>query len=276
VAPLNSDSVLAIVRDITDKKLGESRMEKYNAELIAAKEKAEESDRLKSAFLANMSHEIRTPMNSIMGFADLLNDPDLDEEERQYYTGIILSRSEDLLQLINDILDISRIESGNATTSNSSCDLNKLLDQLHLSFSNKLKLIPESYALLQCVKAIDGEKLMIEVDELKLKQIFVNLLDNALKFTREGTIRFGYQLPQNGTITFFVLDTGIGIEPKYQEIIFERFRQAEIHNRNDYKGTGLGLSICKGNVELMGGKLWVESIPGIGSQFYFQLPFVQK
>ncbi len=276
VAPLNANSVLAIVRDITDKKLSESQLKKYNAELIAAKEKAEESDKLKSAFLANMSHEIRTPMNSIMGFADLLNDPDLDAEERQYYTAIILSRSEDLLQLINDILDISRIESGNATTSKSSCDLNKLLDQLHLSFTHKLKLIPESHVQLLCEKTVTDGKFIFEVDELKLKQIFVNLLDNALKFTLEGSIRFGFRMPENGTISFFVTDTGIGIEPKYQEIVFERFRQAEIINRNDYKGTGLGLSICKGNVELMGGKIWVESIPDKGSQFYFQLPFFQK
>ena len=276
VAPLNQSSVLAIVRDITEKKQIESQLKKYNAELIQAKEKAEESDRLKSAFLANMSHEIRTPMNSIMGFADLLNDPDLDNEERQYYTGIILNRSEDLLQLINDILDISRIESGNASTSNSSCELNKLLDQLHLSFTNKLKLIPESHVQLVCEKAQTTNKIVFEVDELKLKQIFVNLLDNAIKFTSEGSIHFGFKAVANGTITFFVSDTGIGIEPKYQEIIFERFRQAEIRNRNDYKGTGLGLSICKGNVELMGGKIWVESIPGKGSNFFFQLPFIQK
>jgi PAS domain S-box-containing protein len=276
VTPLNPDSVLAIVRDINDKKISEAQLKKYTAELIAAKEKAEESDKLKSAFLANMSHEIRTPMNSIMGFADLLNDPDLEVEERQYYTGIILSRSEDLLQLINDILDISRIESGNATTSNSSCDLNKLLDQLHLSFTNKLKLLPDSQASLLCEKGIAEGSFIIEVDELKLKQIFVNLLDNALKFTSAGTIRFGYKKPENGTITFYVCDMGIGIEQKYQEIIFERFRQAEIHNRNNYKGTGLGLSICKGNVELMGGKIWVKSEPDKGSEFYFQVPFIQK
>ncbi|MFZ4546072.1 MAG: PAS domain-containing sensor histidine kinase [Bacteroidales bacterium] len=274
VAPLNSTSVLAIVRDITEKKNSESQLKKYNAELIKAKDKAEESDRLKSAFLANMSHEIRTPMNSIMGFADLLNDPELDAEERLYYTGIILNRSEDLLQLINDILDISRIESGNATTSNSSCELNKLLDQLHLSFTNKLKLLPESHVQLVCEKDATTDKIVFEVDELKLKQIFINLLDNALKFTSSGSIHFGFKALANGIITLFVADTGIGIEPKYQEIIFERFRQAEIKNRNDYKGTGLGLSICKGNVELMGGKIWVESIPDKGSQFYFQLPFI--
>jgi len=276
VAALSPTSVLAIVRDITEKKNSESQLKRYNAELIKAKEKAEESDRLKSAFLANMSHEIRTPMNSIMGFADLLNDPDIDTEERQYYTGIILNRSEDLLQLINDILDISRIESGNATTSNSICELYKLLDQLHLSFTNKLKLLPESQVQLVCEKAATTDNIVFEVDELKLKQIFVNLLDNALKFTSQGSIHFGFKAIANGNITFFVSDTGIGIEPKYQEIIFERFRQAEIINRNDYKGTGLGLSICKGNVELMGGKIWVESMPDKGSQFYFMLPFNQK
>lgn len=273
--PLSGESVLVIVRDITEKKQTDLKIEKYTAELITAKEKAEKSDLLKSAFLANMSHEIRTPLNSIMGFADLLNEPDLDAEKKQQYTDIIINRSTDLLQIINDILDISRIESGNSTSYNSNCDLNKMLDQLYTSFSSKLKLKPEAKVRLVCDKAISLGSITFEVDELKLKQIFVNLLDNAIKFTEQGTIHFGYLMPANGTITCYVNDTGIGIDPKNHEIIFERFMQADIPNRNTYRGTGLGLTICKGNAELMGGRMWVESSPGKGSKFLLQIPFIQ-
>jgi PAS domain S-box-containing protein len=274
-APLNENTVLAIVRDITEIKKAELQLETYTNELLAAKEKAEKSDQLKSAFLANMSHEIRTPMNSIMGFADLLNDPDLEPENRREFTGIIIERSADLLQIINDVLDISRIESGNASVRENDCDLNKLLDQLHVTFLSKLQLKPESRIRLICDKALSIGQLIFRTDELKLKQIFVNLLDNAIKFTGQGTVRFGFRMPENGTITCFVSDTGIGIEPQYNEVIFERFRQAEIPDRNKYKGTGLGLAICKGNVELMGGHIWVESEPGNGSTFFFRIPFVQ-
>ena len=274
-APLTKNTLLAIVRDITEKKQTEFQLEKYTGELIAAKEKAEKSDELKSAFLANMSHEIRTPMNSIMGFADLLNDPDLDATRRREFTDIIINRSADLLQIINDVLDISHIESGNASVHLSNCDLNKLLDKLHATFLSKLQLKSDSKVRLVTRKAIPVGQLMFQVDELKLKQIFVNLLDNALKFTEQGTISFGYHMPENGVISCFVSDTGIGIDPRFTGIIFERFRQAEIPNRNKYKGTGLGLAISKGNAELMGGSIRVESELEKGSNFIFELPFIQ-
>lgn len=274
-AALGENTILAIVRDITEKKKTELQLKMYTSELIAAKEKAETSDQLKSAFLANMSHEIRTPMNSIMGFADLLNDPDIDVEKRREYTDIIINRSADLLQIINDVLDISRIESGNASLHNRVCDLNKLLDKLHAVFTSRLQLKPGSRVRLVCEKAIKIGRFSFQVDELKLKQIFTNLLDNALKFTDQGTIRFGYSLPVNNTITCFVSDTGIGIAPQFTDVIFERFRQADIPNRYKYKGTGLGLAICKGNAELMGGNIRVESEPGKGSHFIFDLPFIQ-
>ncbi len=274
-APLSENKVLAIVRDITEIKKTKLQLEIYTNELLAAKEKAEKSDQLKSAFLANMSHEIRTPMNSIMGFADLLNDPELEPERRREFTDIIIERSADLLQIINDVLDISRIESGNVSVQNTNCDLNKLLDNLHITFLSKLQLKPQSRIRLICEKAVGIGQLFFRVDELKLKQIFINLLDNALKFTGQGTIRFGFLMPENATLTCFVSDTGIGIDPQYSEIIFERFRQADIPDRNKYKGTGLGLAICKGNAELMGGCIWVESEPGIGSSFFFKIPFIQ-
>jgi PAS domain S-box-containing protein len=275
IAPLSDNTILAIVRDITDLKHTEFQIKNYTAELIAAKEKAEKSDQLKSAFLANMSHEIRTPMNSIMGFADLLNEPDLDAEKRKEFTDIIIDRSADVLQIINDVLDISHIESGNAILHNKTCDLNDMLDKLHTTFSSKLILKHSANIRLICDKAISLGQLYIYIDELKLKQIFVNLLDNAIKFTEKGTIRFGYRVPSNGTIICYVSDTGLGIRPDSTEIIFERFMQADIPDRNKYKGTGLGLAICKGNVEIMGGHISVESEPGKGSTFTFELPFVQ-
>jgi PAS domain S-box-containing protein len=274
-APLSDTTILAIVRDITELKHTEFQLQNYTSELIAAKEKAEKSDQLKSAFLANMSHEIRTPMNSIMGFADLLNEPDLDAVKRKEFTDIIINRSTDLLQIINDVLDISHIESGNAVLHNKTCDLNNMLDKLHTTFSSKLILKHSANIRLVCDKAINLGQLYIYIDELKLKQIFVNLLDNAIKFTEKGTIRFGYRVPSNGTIICYVSDTGIGISPDSTDIIFERFMQADIPDRNKYKGTGLGLAICKGNVEIMGGHISVESEPGKGSTFTFEVPFVQ-
>jgi PAS domain S-box-containing protein len=276
VAPLNTDSVLAIVRDITVQKQNELQLKKYTEELITAKEKAEKSDKLKSAFLSNMSHEIRTPLNSIMGFADLLNETDLDTEKRQQFTNIIISRSSDLLQLINDILDVANIESGNTTIYTTSCDLNKMLDQLQTSFSSRLQSSAKSNIRLVCEKALDLGHVVFDVDETKLKQIFVNLLDNAIKFTEQGTIRFGYQMPENGIITCFVSDTGIGIDPKHHDIIFKHFRQADSSDKYTRGGTGLGLTICKGNAGLMGGNIRVESEPGKGSRFFIQLPFVQR
>jgi len=274
-APLSTNTILAIVRDITEIKLNELQIKKYTEELFSAKVKAEKSDQLKSAFLANMSHEIRTPMNSIMGFADLLNDSDLNEEKRREFTDIIIKRSGDLLQIINDVLDISYIESGNASVHYANCDLNLLLDKLYATFSSKLQLKPAFKVRLICEKAVSLGQLFINIDELKLQQIFVNLLDNAIKFTEKGTIQFGYRMPSNGTITCFVSDTGIGIDSQFTEIIFERFVQADIPNRNKYKGTGLGLAICKGNTDLMGGQIKVVSEPGKGSNFIFELPFVQ-
>jgi len=273
--PLSNNSVLAIVRDITDNKINQLQVKKYMEELVLAKEKAEKSDQLKSAFLANMSHEIRTPMNSIMGFAELLNDPELDSEKRREFADIIIERSGDLMQIINDVLDISRIESGNASLHKGNCDINKLLDLLHSSFESKLRLRSGFKISLVCEKAVSIGQLVFRTDEFKLKQTFVNLLDNALKFTEQGSIRFGYEMPTDGSILFFVTDTGIGIEAQFTDIIFERFRQADISSRNYYKGTGLGLAISKGNIELMDGQIWVDSTPGKGSTFYFRLPFVQ-
>jgi len=253
-------------RDITQKV-------KIKNELLSAKEKAEESDRLKSAFLANMSHEIRTPMNAIVGFSGILSDPDTTEEERAQYSGIIQSRSDDLLHIINDILEISRIESGNASIVSDEVNLNNLLHEIELITTQKMKRVRKSQLQLICEIPASEREFIFLSDPYVIKQVFYNLLDNAIKYTESGSIRFGFHTPAEGMILFFVTDTGIGITPENQKIIFKHFRQAEIQDSHRYGGSGLGLSICKGSLALLSGEIWVESEPEKGSTFFFRLPY---
>jgi len=242
-------------------------------ELLRAKMKAEESDRLKSAFLANMSHEIRTPMNTIIGFASLLADGELSDEERNRFSEIIQSRSEDLLHLINDILDISRIESGNVTVLKERVSLNAIIDEMESVFGEKLRRTKKTHLILSTEKGLSTHLSDMKTDGFILKQVFSNLIDNAIKYTETGSIRFGYHPPNENRITFFVKDTGIGISPEYREVIFQHFRQADSTNTYKYGGAGLGLSICKGSITLLGGDIRVESEPGKGSTFLFTLPY---
>ena len=259
--------MVILARNVSDRK-------QMIAELTAAKEKAEQSDRLKSTFLANMSHEIRTPMNAIIGFAGLLIDPDISGEDRHLYAGIVQSRSDDLMRIINDILEISRIESGNATIQLEKVYINQILEEISTVTSKKTGRFNKSHLAITCVIPDQPGELTFQSDPFIIKQVFTNLIDNAIKFTENGTIRYGYHLPENGRITCFVADTGIGISQDNQSLIFEHFRQAERQNVHQYGGTGLGLSICKGSLELLGGDIRVESIPGTGTTFYFSLPFI--
>ena len=254
------------IEDITDRK-------QMIAELIAAREKAEQSDRLKSAFLANMSHEIRTPMNAIVGFSEMLSDPDLSVGERHRYTGIIQSRSGDLMHLIDDLLEISRIESGNATVVRERVQVNQIIDELESIYWDRLTRVNKAHIKLIPEKCLPDPLAEISTDGYILKQVFSNLIDNAIKYTSQGFIRFGYRSPAGGRITFFVEDSGIGIDPSQHEVIFEHFRQADHRDARQYGGTGLGLSICKGSLALLGGEIRVESEPGSGSRFLFTLPF---
>ncbi|MCX6283940.1 MAG: ATP-binding protein [Bacteroidetes bacterium] len=256
-----------IIADISERK-------KAEAEFRRAKEKAEESDRLKSTFLANMSHEIRTPMNAIVGFAQLLTDPGLTEEDRQRFSAIIQSRSDDLLHIINDILEISRIESGNKTIVLGEVNLNLILQEIEEIITLKLDRVGKPHLLFICEVPDETDGITFISDQYILKQVFNNLIDNAIKFTHTGSIRFGFNHPENGTITCFVSDTGIGINDENQAVIFEHFRQADIENSPVYGGSGLGLSICKGSLEMLGGRIWVESSPGKGSTFFFTIPFL--
>ena len=237
-------------------------------ELIVAKEKAEESDRLKSAFLANMSHEIRTPLNSILGFSTLLLDPFFDNKEQIEFANLIITNGNNLLTIISDIMDISKIESGEIKIRKSEIDAQKFLTTIKEQFSYQAE--GKNLELRLTCPANDQEK-MIFADPERLRQIFNNLMSNAIKFTEIGHIEIGCLL-KGEMIEFYINDTGIGIPEVYHEVIFERFRQVENEKTRKYGGNGLGLTISKNLIELMGGKIWLESEPDEGSTFYFSLP----
>jgi signal transduction histidine kinase len=237
-------------------------------ELEAAKFKAEESDRLKSAFLSNMSHEIRTPLNAIVGFSYFFSDASLDAETRERYFKIIKSNSDALLVLIDDILDLSRIEAGQLQFKIRPFNAWQIMDELHEQYRKLTK--PGLEFILHPMPP--GMQLNINSDPNRFKQILNNLLSNAFKFTEQGVIEIGYLPPQNGLITFFIRDTGIGIEPENQSIIFERFMKIEEDKSRLFSGTGLGLAISRRLTEALGGNIWVESEPGKGASFYFTQP----
>lgn len=243
-------------------------IQQLNADLTKAKEQAEESDRLKSAFLANMSHEIRTPMNGIIGFSEMLNTDDLTQEQRKRYTQIIMESGQKLLQIVNDILDISKIETGQVILLEEEVNINNLLDDIFLFFQPKALAKNLEFKLF---KGLPNDAAILTTDEMKLSQILINLITNALKFTFNGHIRIGYHA-EGTNLQFFVEDTGIGINQEYQGKIFERFRQGEITVSKLNEGTGLGLAICKGFVDMMGGTINVKSSPRTGSTFYFSIP----
>lgn len=251
-----------IIYDITERK-------KTEEELIRAKEKAEESDKLKSAFLANMSHEIRTPMNGILGFAQLLKEPKLTGEEQQNYISIIEKSGARMLNIINDIVDISKIESGQALVKLSESNINQQIEYIYTFFkpeaeSKNLKLSYDN--------SLPDTDVEITTDKEKLYAILTNLVKNAIKFSYKGTINFGYK-KEKDYLEFYVRDEGIGIPKHRQEEIFKSFVQADISDKMAFQGAGLGLAITKAYVEMLGGKIRVESDEGNGSTFYFTIPF---
>jgi PAS domain S-box-containing protein len=261
----NRDEVqffIGMVEDITLRKKAEH-------DLIAAKLKAEESDRLKTAFLHNVSHEIRTPMNAIIGFSSLLNEPDLKEADRQQYTEIIFQSSNQLLSIINDIVDVANIESGQVKVNMTNTDLNLSLRNLNeqFSYSGKKYKIPISLST-----GLPDDKARILTDNTKLIQILSNLINNSIKFTSQGNIDFGYTLKEN-FLEFFVRDTGIGIPHDSIGRIFDRFYQVDRTVSKQFGGTGLGLSICKAYAELLGGSISVSSAHGKGTTFLFTIPY---
>jgi PAS domain S-box-containing protein len=276
-------AVYGIYRDITDRKLVEQEIiqknheieaqnEEYrviNEELTEAKKKAEESDRLKSAFLANMSHEIRTPMNGILGFSQLLTNPDITDVDVKEYVKVVQGCGNQLLGIINDLIDISKIEANQISITDTEVNLNQLIYEQYLLFKPKAA---EKGLEFNYSNHLEDHSSNIITDQGRLKQIITNLLGNALKFTSKGHINIGYSI-KDTFIHFFVEDTGIGISSEYFQTIFERFSQVETRLSEQTGGTGLGLAISKAFITKMGGEVWVESNVGKGSTFNFTIPY---
>ena len=245
-------------------------LEELAAELTAAKEKAEESDRLKSAFLANLSHEIRTPMNGIIGFLNHIEYKDLQQDKVKEYYKIINNNIQRLLKMVNDVLDMSKLEVEQLVIVKTPCKLNELMQDLFLLYNDSI--LGGSKKKLELVLDESGSipDFTINADSVRLRQILTNLIDNAIKFTKIGYIEYGYEI-DGAHIRFHVTDTGIGMDEKGLKVIFDRFRQADDSIAPKYGGTGLGLTISKELINLMGGKIWAESEKGKGSTFYFTI-----
>ena len=246
-----------------------TKIKQFEIDLIHAKNKAEESDRLKTAFLHNISHEVRTPMNAIIGFSDLIADQDLIPEQRNEFLHTIVQSCHQLLSIITQIVSIATIEAGQEKIYEKETALNPIFKMLFDQFNSEAT---KKNILLTYSTALPDHDDNITIDETKLVQIISNLLSNALKFIKRGSVQFGYLLRENN-LEFYVKDTGIGISDEMHEKIFERFRQVENTMTREYEGSGLGLSISKAYVKLLGGDIWLRSKPGEGSTFSFNIPF---
>jgi PAS domain S-box-containing protein len=258
--------LVGIAQDITERKENEQKLKNALA-------KAEESDRLKSAFLANMSHEIRTPMNGILGFTSLLKEPGLTGEDQQKFIDIIEKSGDRMLNTINDIINISKIEAGQVDVKISDINLNKQLDEFFEFFLPEAK---KKNIKLSVTSKVPNQLTNFKSDKEKLNSILTNFIKNAIKYTHAGSIDFGFSIIDKGKqneLEFYVNDTGMGIPKERQEAVFGRFVQADIEDKQVYEGSGLGLAISKAYVEMLGGKIWMESEEGVGSQFYFTIPY---
>jgi len=264
-----SIAIFAIYRNITQRKV-------YEQHLTEARHKAEESDKLKSAFLANMSHEIRTPMNHILGFTDLISNGNIEEEDRHEYIELIKQSGNNLLQLINDIIDLSKIESKQIQLNKQKISTNRILASLYEKYYHHKNTNQKSHLILKVQKALSDKDSVIISDSRRLEQLLSNLIENAIKFTKDGSVEFGYHLKDKRTIEFFVKDTGIGIPKSAINNIFQLFRQFDGSDTRQFGGTGLGLTISQRLAELLGGEIRVESVENKGTSFYVSLPYTQS
>ena len=256
---------VAIKQDITEKK-------KNREELLRAKLKAEESDRLKSAFLANMSHEIRTPMNGILGFINLLDLPDLEKGLQKDYIDIVKKSGKRLLDTINDIIEVSKIEQGEIEVNATDTDVEEIMQYQYSFFQIQAQ---EKGLQLNLDSHLTGENAFVHTDSHKLNSILGNMLRNAIKFTSHGSVNFGNYF-KDGNLVFYIRDTGKGIPSDRIEAIFHRFVHADMSLTRAHEGSGLGLSISKAYTEVLGGKIWVESVVGQGSTFFFTIPYTKS
>ena len=255
----------------------EQLVKERTLDLEIAKEKAEESDRLKSSFLANMSHEIRTPLNAMVGFSTLITDPDLPAKQKNEISYYINHNSDTLLRLIDDIIDLSKIESRQLKIDKKEYKIDTIFNLLFEIFNERKNILSKNKINIIVNNKLKNEQFKLFTDPIRLQQILSNLIDNALKFTEKGFVEYGCSFSDKNDqeLTFYVKDTGIGLSLGQQGQIFNRFNKIEEDKRKLYRGTGLGLSISKNLVELLGGKLWVESEKDRGSTFYFTLPFTK-
>lgn len=258
----NIIGVLGTYEDITSRK-------KLESDLIVARDKARESDRLKTAFLNNLSHEIRTPLNAIVGFSELLNKHESHGQDYEHYTEIILRSSIQLLAIIDDIFDIAALEAGQTKLFIKRINVNQITRLVCEQFEREAS---QKGVKMYCNTSLPDEKALVLSDEAKLSQVLSNLVGNAVKYIKSGTIDTGY-IKERNEIIFHVKDSGPGISAELHEIIFERFRQGDIDSKGEHSGSGLGLFISKSYVELLGGKIWLESIPGRGTEFFFSIPY---
>jgi len=254
-----------IYRNITKQK-------EFEQKLYDSKTKAEESDRLKTSFLTNLSHEIRTPLNAIIGFSTLLNTKNINQKDQKEYLQILGNSGKLLLEIIDKIIDISKIESSTLIVNKTNCNLNTFLDELYIDYIDYRNNMNFENIELKLNKEIEEKELVVFTDLKRIKQVFTNLLDNAFKFTEYGEVKFGYHIEKDKIICF-VKDTGIGIKENDLQFIFDRFRQVDESTTRKYGGTGIGLALCKSLIELLGGDLWVESKKNQGSSFYFNIPY---
>lgn len=259
-----------IISELLQKNL---EIEFAREELERTKEKVEESDRLKSSFLCNMSHEIRTPLNAIMGFCNLVADPGVEATEKAQFIGIINQNIDALLELINDIFDIAQVESGSMDIEEQVCNINDLLSSIQTYFNFEKGSVGKDNLQVKLNRANKDSEFSILTDKYKLRRTISNLVENALKYTEEGSIEIGYVYANNGMIEFFVKDEGIGFEQDKADVIFKSFRQVDDSSTRKYGGLGLGLTVAQKFTELMGGELWAQSEPGKGSIFYFTIPY---